>query len=87
MLPSPPRWKYQTVLTKFPTTKTLHVFYQDAIECLQSLLSHPLLVDSFNFIPRKVYESAECAVRIYYGFMTGDRAWELQVCLPLNLLT
>ncbi|KAG1828942.1 hypothetical protein EV424DRAFT_1536175 [Suillus variegatus] len=82
MLPSPPRWKYQTVLTKFPTTKTLHVFYQDAIECLQSLLSHPLLVDSFDFIPQKVYESAECAVHIYYGFMTGDCAWELQEHLP-----
>ncbi|KAG1858322.1 hypothetical protein C8R48DRAFT_775269 [Suillus tomentosus] len=82
MLPSPPRWKYQTVLTKFPTTKTLRVFYRDAIECLQLLLSHPLLVDSFDFIPRKVYESAERVVRIYYGFMTGDCAWELQECLP-----
>ncbi|KAG1894108.1 uncharacterized protein F5891DRAFT_985339 [Suillus fuscotomentosus] len=67
MLLSPPRWKYQTVLTKFRTTKTLHVFYRDAIECLQLLL---------------IYESAERAVRIYYGFMTGDRAWELQERLP-----
>ncbi|KAG1884410.1 hypothetical protein F4604DRAFT_1919614 [Suillus subluteus] len=78
MLPSPPRWKYQVVLTEFPTTKTLCIFYRDAIECLQSLLSHPLLADSFDFIPRKFYESAEHAVCIYYGFMTGNRAWELQ---------
>ncbi|KAG2056154.1 hypothetical protein BDR06DRAFT_970282 [Suillus hirtellus] len=47
-----------------------------------SLLSHSLLVDSFNFIPWKIYESAECVVHIYYGFMTGDRAWKLQECLP-----
>jgi len=80
MLPSPPQWKYQEVPTEFPTTKPLRIFYRDAIECLQSLLSHPLLADKFDFIPRKVYESAEHAVRIYQGFMTGNYAWDLQVC-------
>ncbi|KAG1820808.1 hypothetical protein DFJ58DRAFT_673237, partial [Suillus subalutaceus] len=71
-------WKYETVTTEFPTTKILRIFYRDTIECLQSLLSHPLLATSFDFIPRKVYESAECAVRVYHGFMTGDHAWNLQ---------
>ncbi|KAG1790730.1 uncharacterized protein HD556DRAFT_1310498 [Suillus plorans] len=47
-----------------------------------SLLSHPLLVDSFDFIPWKVYESAEHVVCIYYGFMTGNCAWEIQEHLP-----
>ncbi|KAG1857798.1 hypothetical protein F4604DRAFT_1536272, partial [Suillus subluteus] len=82
MLPSPPQWKYQIVPTEFPTTKTLQIFYRDPIKCLQSLLSHPMLADSFDFIPRKVYAEAEHAVRVYYGFMTGDRAWELQEDLP-----
>ncbi|KAG1834047.1 hypothetical protein DFJ58DRAFT_670729, partial [Suillus subalutaceus] len=62
LLPAPPRWKYETVTTEFPTTKILRIFYRDAIECLQSLLSHPLMATSFDFIPRKVYESAERAV-------------------------
>ncbi|KAG1895257.1 uncharacterized protein F5891DRAFT_960358 [Suillus fuscotomentosus] len=63
-------------------TKTLQIFYWDPIECLQSLLSHPMLADSFDFIPHKVYAEAEHAVHVYYGFMTGDRAWKLQEDLP-----
>ncbi|KAG2078401.1 hypothetical protein BDR04DRAFT_940504, partial [Suillus decipiens] len=43
MLPSPPQWKFQIVPTEFPTTKTLRIFYRDTIECLPSLLSHPML--------------------------------------------
>ncbi|KAG1870221.1 hypothetical protein DFJ58DRAFT_723118 [Suillus subalutaceus] len=82
LLPAPPQWKYQKITTEFPTTKTLQIFYRDAIECLQSLLSHPLLAASFDFIPCKVYESAERAVRVYHGFMTGDHAWNLQKDLP-----
>ncbi|KAG2110896.1 uncharacterized protein F5147DRAFT_772164 [Suillus discolor] len=82
MLPSPPQWKHQIVPTEFLTTKTLQIFYQDPIECLQSLLSHPMLADSFDFIPCKVYAEAEHAVHVYYGFMTGDHAWELQEDLP-----
>ncbi|KAG1827385.1 uncharacterized protein BJ212DRAFT_1474541 [Suillus subaureus] len=82
LLLAPPQWKYETVTTKFPTTKILQIFYQDAIECLQSLLSHPLLATSFDFIPHKVYKSAEHAVQVYHGFMTGDHAWNLQKDLP-----
>ncbi|KAG2750887.1 hypothetical protein P692DRAFT_201710227 [Suillus brevipes Sb2] len=82
LLPAPPQWKYQKITTKFPTTKTLQIFYRDAIKCLQSLLSHPLLAASFDFIPCKVYESAERAVRVYHGFMTGDHTWNLQKDLP-----
>lgn len=81
MLPSPPQWKYQEVPTEFPTMKKLQIFYRDAIECLQSLLSHPALADNIDFVPRKVYESAERAIRVYQGFMTGDHAWDLQVSL------
>ncbi|KAG1799139.1 uncharacterized protein BJ212DRAFT_1305591 [Suillus subaureus] len=47
-----------------------------------SLLSHPMLADSFDFMPWKIYAEAERAVHIYYGFMTGDCAWELQEGLP-----
>ncbi|KAG1866355.1 hypothetical protein C8R48DRAFT_772453 [Suillus tomentosus] len=82
MLPSSPQWKYQIVPTEFPMMKTLRIFYRDPIECLQSLLSYPMLADSFDFIPCKVCAEAEHAVRAYYGFMTGDHAWELQEDLP-----
>ncbi|KAG1783205.1 hypothetical protein EV702DRAFT_1191636 [Suillus placidus] len=82
MLPSPPQWKFQIVPTEFPTTKTLQIFYRDAIECLQSLLSHPMLAGSFDFITQKVYTEAAHVVCVYYGFMTDDRAWKLQEGLP-----
>ncbi|KAG1905699.1 uncharacterized protein F5891DRAFT_943149 [Suillus fuscotomentosus] len=71
ILPSPPQWKYQVVPMEFPTMKTVHIFYWDTIKCLQLLLSHPMLADSFEFIPWKIYAEAKHAIHIYYGFMTG----------------
>ena len=46
-----------------------------------------MLANSFDFMPQKIYTEAERAIHIYYGFMTGDRAWELQVRSTLNLFS
>ncbi|KAG1856135.1 hypothetical protein F4604DRAFT_1590413 [Suillus subluteus] len=88
LLPALPQWKYETVTTEFPTTKILQIFYRDTIECLCHIpyIHHPLLATSFDFIPRKVYESAERAVRVYHGFMTGDHAWNLQIRSHVSIL-
>ena len=49
------------------------------IECLQSLLSHPLFAPHISFVPQKVWTSAVRIVRVYEEWLSGDHAWNLQV--------
>lgn len=79
MLPSGPRWKYEDVVTDCPTKHPLRLFYCDAIDCLQSLLSDPQLADCIDFNCRKVYKSADRLSCVYNSFMMGDHSWYLQV--------
>ncbi|KIK11045.1 hypothetical protein PISMIDRAFT_123437, partial [Pisolithus microcarpus 441] len=51
MLPSSPRWKSHTLLPQVPTKRKPIIYYRDPLECLQSLLSHPLFTSHISFIP------------------------------------
>ena len=79
MLPSGPRWKSHTLRPEVPTKRKVAIYYCDPIECLQSLLSHPLFVPHISFVPRKVWMSAARVVRVYEDWLLGDHAWNLQV--------
>ena len=78
MLPSGPRWKSHDLCTQVPTKRKAVLFYRDPVECLQSLLSHPLLASHISFVPQKVWTSSARALRIYEEWMLGDHAWNLQ---------
>ncbi|KAG1833676.1 hypothetical protein DFJ58DRAFT_736005 [Suillus subalutaceus] len=69
-------------LPSFQRQKPFKYFIGTQSSACSHFSSHPLLAASFDFIPCKVYESAERAVRVYHGFMTGDHAWNLQKDLP-----
>ena len=55
------------------------LFYQDAIDCIQSLLSHPFFECHISFILCKVWSTAARVMRVYNKWLTRDHAWELQV--------
>jgi hypothetical protein len=57
----------------------MDLFYRDSLDCLETLLSNPLLTDQIDFSPYRVYKTAERLVRIYSEWMTGDGAWQMQV--------
>lgn len=80
MLPSGPRWKSQPIRTSVPTKRAVTLFYRDPLECVQALLSHPLLEPHISFVPRKVWSTAARLVRVYDDWLSGNHAWELQVC-------
>jgi hypothetical protein len=75
LLPSGPRWKYQSVKTESPTKPGLQVFYQDAIECLQHLIHSPSNNGEIEFVLQKIYSTADRVQHIYTEWLTGDRAW------------
>ncbi|KAJ7705774.1 hypothetical protein B0H16DRAFT_1668181 [Mycena metata] len=81
-LPKGPTWKSTTWKTPYPTKKPLTLYYRDPIECLQSLMSNPLLKGSIDFTPFKLWKTAERVVRVYNEWLSGDAAWKIQDQLP-----
>ena len=80
LLPSGPRWKRRSIKPESPAKSDLQLFYRDAIECLQHLIHSPAINGQIEFVPKKIYSAADHMERIYTEWLTGDRAWELQVC-------
>ncbi|KAI6025376.1 hypothetical protein PISMIDRAFT_16871 [Pisolithus microcarpus 441] len=79
MLPSGPCWKSHTLLPQVLTKRKPIIYYRDLLECLQSLLSHPLFTSHISFIPRRVWSLSVRIVRIYEEWMSGNHAWSLQI--------
>jgi hypothetical protein len=80
MLPKGPEWRCKPCDSPYPTKKKAHLFYRDPLECIQSILSNPLVNDHIKFTPFHIYESAVSAMRVYTEWLTGDVAWSMQVC-------
>lgn len=57
----------------------MRLFYRDTVECLAALFAHPLFHDKLDFVPRRVYRTAERLIRVYNEWMTSDGAWDMQV--------
>jgi hypothetical protein len=79
MLPAGPKWKLQVLPTDCPTKSPVRLFFRDPLECLESIFSHPRFAKHMDYVPRRVYKTAEKLVRVYNEWMTGDAAWKMQV--------
>ena len=62
------------------------LYYRDPLLCLQYLMHSPLVQDHILVLPFKLYESAAKTMRIYTEWLSGDRAWNIQVNSPFFLL-
>lgn len=78
-LPSGPRWKFEVVPTTHPTKQPVHLYYRDALECVESLFNHPYFSNKMDFTPFRLFTTAERIVRVYTEWMSSDSAWEMQV--------
>ncbi|KAF8194077.1 hypothetical protein K438DRAFT_1906744 [Mycena galopus ATCC 62051] len=82
-LPPCPQWKVKLWDTRpHPTKKPLTLFYRDPLECLQALLSNPLVQDHIQFTPFKLWETSAKLMRLYTEWLSGDAAWDLQSKYP-----
>ena len=86
LLPSGPRWKSMQVQTSHPTKSPVYLYWRDPLDCLASILNHPLFADHLEFVPRRVYTTATREHRVYTEWMTGDDAWEMQVRIHYSRL-
>ena len=87
MLPSGPQWCSKEMVTEQPTLEKVHHYYRDPLHCIQSLILNPLHADYLEFVPYRIYESVERKVRILTEWLSGDVAWDLQVCTLNDLLS
>lgn len=78
-LPSGPWWKFEVIPTAHPTKLLVHLYYRDALECIESLFNHPFFSDNMDFTPFRLFTTAERIVRVYTEWMSSDSAWEMQV--------
>jgi hypothetical protein len=67
------------------------LYHRDPLLCLQHLMQNPLVQDQISFSPFKLYESAAKVMRVYTEWLSGDRAWDMQVgcfvsTLPLSFV-
>jgi len=56
------------------------MYWRDPLECISSIFNHPLFHGHMDFTPRRVYTTAQKTCRVFTEWMTGDHAWEMQVC-------
>ncbi|KAF8553694.1 hypothetical protein OG21DRAFT_1485200 [Imleria badia] len=82
LLPSGPRWKFEVVPTTHPTKQPVHLYYRDALECIESLFNHPFFADKIDFTPFRLFTTAERVVRVYTEWMSSNSAWEMQSQIP-----
>ena len=80
MLPEVPEWKSKRIsLMGYPTSEPMHLFYRDALDCVEYLLGNPLFANHMDFCPVRLYKDAEKTIRVYREWMSGNVAWEMQV--------
>jgi hypothetical protein len=81
MLPSVPDWKSKKIsLMGYPTSEPMYLFYRDALDCVEYLFGNPLFSNHMDFCPVRLYQDAEQTIRVYSEWMSGNAAWEMQVC-------
>ncbi|KIM70781.1 hypothetical protein SCLCIDRAFT_80152, partial [Scleroderma citrinum Foug A] len=56
--------------------------YHQPLDCIQALLSHPLLAPHISFTPWRVWTSAAKICQIYDEWLSGNCAWNIQDALP-----
>ncbi|KAG1747998.1 uncharacterized protein EDB91DRAFT_1235850 [Suillus paluster] len=64
------------------TKSPIILYWHDPLECISTILNHPLFHDQLDFTPCKVYSIVQRLCRVYTEWMTGDDAWNMQSALP-----
>ena len=80
------RWISKKIEPESPAKKDLILYYRDPLLCLQYLMLSPLVKDHISFSPFKLYESATKLMRTYTEWLSGDKAWNMQVNYLLSSL-
>lgn len=73
--------------TTHPTSDAVKLFYRDPLECIELLLNSPLVADDIEFTPYRIFKTVEKSIREYSEWMSGNAAWEMQVCMSFRIFS
>jgi len=79
MLPSGPAWKCVPVDAVYPTKNKPLLYFRDSVECVQSIMRSPLILDNMDLGPFALFEMAEKIMWIYTEWLSGNAAKVMQV--------
>ena len=86
-LPSGPKWKYEEITTSHAVNEPIMLYYRNPLECIEALIQNPLVKDYLTWVPYKLYadgkepdDDEQSSQRVYTEWLSGDHAWEMQVC-------
>lgn len=81
-LPSVPKWQQQTIapLASYKTNIPITLFWRNTLTVVQDLYRNPIFSSCLEKNPYKLYMSADPSAQVYSEFMSGDFAWNYQVC-------
>jgi hypothetical protein len=68
------------IQTLHPTKSPAVLYWRDPLECIAMIFNYPLFHNHIDYMSRKVYGTGQKLSWIYTEWMTGDHAWEIQVC-------
>jgi hypothetical protein len=81
MLPRVPDWKSKKIsLVGYQTSEPMYLYYRDALDCVEYAPGNPLFANHMDFSPVHLYQDMEQTIRVYSEWMTGNTAWDMQVC-------
>lgn len=79
-LPAGPQWKLQKIASDhYPTEKPIHLYYRDGWEVAKWIFGNPVFANHMEFDPKIVSQDAEGKERVFTEYMSGTRAWNVQV--------
>lgn len=78
---SEPEWIIKTVAVAGGVTKEpIKLYYREPMEIFEYLFSSPIFKNHCDYKPRRVWTNEDEKTRVYSEMMTGDFAWNTQVC-------
>ena len=57
----------------------IYLYWRNPLDCLESILSHPLFANQLEFVPRHIYTTVAKDRHVYTNWITGEDAWKMQV--------
>ena len=82
VLPAVPRWNHLTLQlpTAYKTKSPATLYWRDPLEVAQDLYRNPIFSGCLEKNPYRLHPRSHPNDRVYGEFMSGDFAWEYQVC-------
>ncbi|KAL4080768.1 hypothetical protein J3A83DRAFT_4083984, partial [Scleroderma citrinum] len=69
-----------------PTKQPVHLYFCDALNCMELLFNHPFFAGKMDYMPFHLFTMAEHVVRVFTEWMSSNGAWDKQSQIPEGVM-